>query len=241
MSPATKAIPASASSATHDIHEWVRKYKSPARRSLVVLGARIRPEWLNRTVGVVQVSFVGDLEQALSDLVSLASVKKKYLPTVRLKASMALSLDGVITIDRYLGLQATQEPPPAITLHNEELEAEEVAERIRKCLKTWNNDVLHSWAQANGLAEPAERLTQAIRTDGIQVRATEQPLINRPAGARLGRPAYHLIARRLAEELVGATLFEGFSPADMVVDPSDSSASVELLTQPVRMGNTKSR
>ena len=72
MSPATKAIPASASPATQDIHEWVRKYKSPARRSLVVLGARIRPEWLNRTVGVVEVSFVGDLGQALSDLVSLA-------------------------------------------------------------------------------------------------------------------------------------------------------------------------
>lgn len=236
MSPATKAIPASASPATQDIHEWVRKYKSPARRSLVVLGARIRPEWLNRTVGVVEVSFVGDLGQALSDLVSLASAKKKYLPTVRLKASMALSLDGIIVIDRHLGLQ---EPRPAISLHNEELEAEEVAERIRKCLKTWSNDVLQSWAQANGLAESAERLAQAIRTDGIQVRTTEQPLINRPAGARLGRPAYHLIARRLAEELVGATLFEGFSPVDMVVDPSDTSASVELLTQPVRMGNTK--
>lgn len=106
----------------------MRKYKSPARRSLVVLGARIRPEWLNRTVGVVEVSFAGDLGQALSDLVSLASAKKKYRPPCGSRRAWRL-LDGIIVIDRHLGLQ---EPRPAISLHNEELGAEEAAERIRK-------------------------------------------------------------------------------------------------------------
>ncbi len=226
--------------ANQDAREWMPpQYKSPARRTLVVLGARIKPEWLNRTVSVVQVSFIGDLGQMLSDLAGLASSKKgKNLPTNRLKASMALSLDGVILIDRQLGLSLDR-PRPAIELYNEALDHDEVIERVRQCLRTWNNDVVQSWAQANGLGEAAERLSQAIRADGISVRTVAQPLINRSAGSRLGRPVYHLIARRLAEELVGTTLFDGMSPVDLVVDPSNTSASVDLLTQPVRMGDTR--
>jgi hypothetical protein len=213
---------------------------SATRRALVVMGARILPDWLNRSVEVVQVRFVGDLAQVLSDLVGLASAQKgKSLPTNRLKASLALVLDGIILIDRQLGLNS-ERPKPAIELYTEDADEAELVERVRSCLKTWNNDVVQPWAQANGFPDAVERLSKAISADGIAVGRVSQPLVMRSAGARLGKPVYHLIARRLAEELVGATLFEGMSPVDLVVDPTNASASVELLTQPVRMHGSRS-
>lgn len=225
-----------------DDREWTPQYKSVVRRSLVVLGARIQPKWLDRTVNVVQVRFVGGLAQVLGDLGEQAKAKKsKTLPTVRLKASLAFMLDGIIQIDRYLGLRQDR-PRAAIELYTVDSEGgehEQLIEHVRSCLKVWNNDVVQVWAKANGLSEVAERLGRAITSDCIEVTSVPQPLVQRTNGSRLGRPAYHLIARRLAEELVGASLFEGMSPVDLVVDPSDTSASAELLTQPVRMEGSR--
>lgn len=223
-----------------DVREWIPQDGSVTRRSLVVMGARILPEWLDRSVDVVQVRFVGELAQALRDLVSLASTKKgKSLPTVRLKASLALKLDGIILIDRHLGLNP-ERPKPAIELYTEDIDEAELIERIRSCLKVWHNDVVQSWALTNGFADAVDRLSHAISAEGIIVGRMSQPLVVRNAGSRLGRPGYHLIARRLAEELVGATLFEGMSAVDLVVDPSNTSASVELLTRPMRMEGSRS-
>lgn len=222
-----------------DPREWMPQDGSATRRSLVVMGARIRQDWLNRSVDVVRVRFAGDLAQALGDLVALASAKRgKSLPTSRLKASLALALDGIILIDRQLGLNP-ERSRPAIELYVEDVDQSILIENIRSCLKTWNNDVVQPWAQANGFAEAAERLSTAIVPAGIVVTPTTQLLVERSEGARLGKPAYHLIARRLAEELVGATLFAGMSPVDLVVDPTNTTASVELLTQPTRMERTR--
>lgn len=229
-----------------DTREWTPQYKSVARRSLVVLGARINPEWLSRTVNVLQVRFVGELAQVLGDLGEMAKAKKsKALPTVRLKASLALMLDGLIQIDRYLGLRQDN-PRPALELYrpegedpSDDVDHGALIDRIRSCLKVWNNDVVQTWARANGFGDAVERLGRAISADSISVTSVPQPLVQRANGSRLGRPAYHLIARRLAEELVGASLFEGMSPVDLVVDPSDTSASVELLTQPARMEGSR--
>lgn len=203
------------------------------------MGARILPTWLDRTVDVVQVRFMGELAQVLSDLVAVASANKsKVLPTNRLKASLALALDGIFLIDRQLGLNPDR-PKAAIELYTDSADDAELVEGVRACLKTWNNDVVQPWAQANGFAEAVERLSKAITPQGISVSRVSQPLVVRAAGARLGKPVYHLIARRLAEELVGATLFEGMSPVDLVVDPTNTTASVELLTHPVRMEGSR--
>jgi hypothetical protein len=239
MSSSTFIPPTSTSANAHDPREWMPQDGAVARRSLVVMGARIQPEWLDRSVSVVHVRFVGELGQVLGDLASLAFGKGgKSLPTVRLKASLALMLDGIILIDRHLGLHPDK-PKAAIELYAEDADATDLIDGVRSCLKTWNNDVVQSWAQSNGFVEVAERLSRAITSDGISVSQVSQPLVQRNAGARLGRPSYHLIARRLAEELVGATLFEGMSPVDLVVDPANTTASVELLTQPVRMEGSK--
>lgn len=239
MSSSNFSPPSSNSENAQDPREWMPQDGAVARRSLVVMGARIQPEWLNRSVPVVHVRFVGELGQVLGDLASLASGKGgKSLPTVRLKASLALVLDGIILIDRHLGLHPDK-PKAAIELYTEDSDSPELVDRVRSCLKTWNNDVVQSWAQSNGFVEVAERLSRAIASDGIAVSQVSQQLVQRNAGARLGKPSYHLIARRLAEELVGATLFDGMSPVDLVVDPTNTSASVELLTQPVRMEGSK--
>jgi hypothetical protein len=245
-SPASPAPAPRDARDTRDTREWTPQYKSVARRSLVVLGARIQPEWLSRTVNVLQVRFVGELAQVLGDLGEMAQAKKsKALPTVRLKASLALMLDGLIQIDRYLGLRQDN-PRPALELYRPEgadpaddADHTDLIDRIRSCLKVWNNDVVQTWARANGFGDAVERLGRAITAAAISVTPVPQPLVQRANGSRLGRPAYHLIARRLAEELVGASLFEGMSPVDLVVDPSDTSASVELLTQPVRMEGSR--
>ena len=227
------------SSASQNAREWMPQDGSATRRALVVMGARIQPAWLNRTVDVVQVRFVGELAQVLTDLVAVAAAKKgKALPTNRLKASLALALNGIILIDRQLGLDP-ERPKPAIELYTEEADKAALIESVRACLKTWNNDVVQTWAQANGFPEAVERLDKAITADSITVAPVSQPLVARKAGTRLGKPAYHLIARRLAEELVGAALFEGMSPVDLVVDPSNTTPSIELLTQPVRMEGSR--
>jgi hypothetical protein len=228
------------SASPQDAREWMPQDGSAARRALVVLGAKILPQWLDRSVDVVQVRFVGDLAQTLTDLVAAASAKKgKSLPTNRLKASLALALDGVILIDRHLGLHP-ERPKAAIELYTEADDDEEVVERVRSCLKTWNNDVVQAWAHANALGDAAERLSKAILAQDIAVSRVSQPLVVSSPGSRLGKPVYHLIARRLAEELVGASLFEGMSAVDLVVDPTNTTASVELLTQPVRMEGSRS-
>lgn len=244
MTATTSSAPAHRDA--RDTREWTPQYKSVARRSLVVLGARINPEWLSRTVSVLQVRFVGELAQVLGDLGEMAkAMKSKALPTVRLKASLALMLDGLIQIDRYLGLRQDN-PRPALELYrpdgedpSDDADHRDLIDRIRSCLKVWNNDVVQTWARANGFGEAVERLGRAISADSISVTSVPQPLVQRANGSRLGRPAYHLIARRLAEELVGASLFEGMSPVDLVVDPADTSASVELLTQPARMEGSR--
>lgn len=245
-SPAAPAPAPRDAREARDTREWTPQYKSVARRSLVVLGARINPEWLSRTVSVLQVRFVGELAQVLGDLGEMAKAKKsKALPTVRLKASLALMLDGLIQIDRYLGLRQDN-PRPALELYrpegedpSDDADHSDLIDRIRSCLKVWNNDVIQTWSRANGFGDAVERLGRAISADSISVTSVPQPLVQRANGSRLGRPAYHLIARRLAEELVGASLFEGMSPVDLVVDPADTSASVELLTQPARMEGSR--
>jgi len=245
-SPASPAPAPRDAREARDTREWTPQYKSVARRSLVVLGARINPEWLSRTVNVLQVRFVGELAQVLNDLGEMAKAKKsKALPTVRLKASLALMLDGLIQIDRYLGLHQ-ENPRPALELYrpegedpSDDADHSDLIDRIRSCLKVWNNDVVQTWARSNGFGDFVGRLGRAISADSISVTSVPQPLVQRANGSRLGRPAYHLIARRLAEELVGASLFEGMSPVDLVVDPADTSASVELLTQPARMEGSR--
>ena len=245
-SPASPAPAPRDAREARDTREWTPQYKSVARRSLVVLGARINPEWLSRTVSVLQVRFVGQLAQVLGDLGEMAKAKKsKALPTVRLKASLALMLDGLIQIDRYLGLRQDN-PRPALELYrpegedpSDDADHSDLIDGIRSCLKVWNNDVVQTWARANGFGDAVERLGRAISADSISVTSVAQPLVQRASGSRLGRPAYHLIARRLAEELVGASLFEGMSPVDLMVDPADTSASVELLTQPARMEGSR--
>ena len=180
---------------SRDSREWTPQYKSVARRSLVVLGARIQPDWLDRTVNVVQVRFVGELAQVLGDLGEMAKAKKsKALPTVRLKTSLALVLDGIIQIDRYLGLHPDNQRP-AIELYTAEAsesvdgsEHADLIERIRSCLKVWNNDVVQSWARANGFSDAVEPLGRAITSDSIAVASVPLPLVQRPSGSRLGRP-----------------------------------------------------
>lgn len=245
-SPASPAPAPRDAREIRDTREWTPQYKSVARRSLVVLGARINPDWLSRTVNVLQVRFMGELAQVLGDLGEMAKAKKsKALPTVRLKASLALKLDGLIQIDRYLGLRQDN-PRPALELYrpegedpSEDADHSDLIDRIRSCLKVWNNEVVQTWARDNGFGGAVERLGRAITADSISVTSVPQPLVQRANGSRLGRPAYHLIARRLAEELVGESLFEGMSPVDLVVDPADTSASAELLTQPARMEGSR--
>ena len=51
----------------------------------------------------------------------------------------------------------------------------------------------------------------------------------------LKKPQFDLIARQIAERLVGEELFDGLGPCEIVADPTSRNGTVELMTAPTRV------
>src|SRR4051812_3749047 len=95
--------------------EWTRKSVVPGRvkaantKRLVLVGARIKNEWLDQPVLTTEVRFEGELASALSDLADVArQVSKKTgmaLPISRLRASIVARVRGLVGLDRDLGIE----------------------------------------------------------------------------------------------------------------------------------------
>lgn len=210
---------------------WTRRGKSSAEPVLV--GRRLSNAWLATIMQTMQVRLTGKLERALADLLDAArSSKQLNLPIVALRASLMAALEGVISLNRDLGLVAkgtSQLPPPAIELYplGHTAEIASLRDIVAKTINRWCMDRLDPWAQKHGLADIALRVREEAQVENVSVATADRPLRRRN-----GEPDFALIVREVAERLVGQTLFAGMAPCELVVSPEYADNSMELMTPP---------
>lgn len=217
---------------------WLRKPGARKRQTVLVQGAKIEPTWLDHRLRVTQVRFQGALAQALTDLQQASkAAHEKYLPIVRLRATLMANLDGVLRLDRDLGLR--EGGKPALEIRQEAIQdsgvdveqADALRDTVLKALKRWHLDVLLAWAERNELGEIASRIGPAIHADGISIVHVGLPLAESIASGGQKRE-FDLIARQIAERLVGEELFDGLGPCEIVADPTSRNGTAELMTAP---------
>lgn len=214
---------------------WRRS--GPAKRELRVIGRRLNPGWTQQSVETLQVRFSGSLYEALRDLLTAAKNEKSInLPVVRLRASLMAGLDGVIALDRDLGvLPRTGAPaPPALEMYPPVDGTDGVAQGVLAFLKRWCLDVLEPWAAIHAFDDLARRVKRAVVADNMMLSPAQRTFIRKTAeGPRLD---FALAVREIAERLAGEALFtDERGPCEIVVAPEASANFVELMTPP-RLG-----
>lgn len=218
---------------------WRRSPETKGSDRPVLLGARIRPEWLDQTVSLLAVRLTGSLLSSLQALLETAKVKDdKNLPIVRLRALFMAKLEGVVRLDRDLGLRDLSKA--VLEMRCVGLQADEgrshddIKQEIADILMRWYQDVVASWAERNGLTELASSVRSHIAVGNIDLQLLDQRLVVRQAGGGVAKPQWDLIAKHLAERLVGEELFPGLGPCELIADASSLEGAVELTTWPTK-------
>lgn len=202
----------------------------------LIVGCRINPAWLQNEVQTLQVRFIGPLAQALTDLLTAAKASKKInLPIVRLRAALLAGLEGVISLDRDLGVLSRPGVPArcAIELYPPVEGSEHVKQLVQGYLKRWCLDVLEPWAAKHDFADPAIRVKKAAVIANIELAMGTQHLSTQgPGGLRVNFP---LSIREIGERLAGEALFfEERGPCELIVNAEWPSNFIELMTPPRR-------
>ena len=232
--------------------EWTLKASGSSgtakRKSeqLLLMGARFKKYHLETTrVKVLEVSFAGELAQALEDLRSAAraasGISGLALPTLRLRASLLARLPNVIALDRDLGQRRSGEPPRAAAVLFNTLgeSGNDPGALIAQILTRWHHDVLDSWASHYKAEKPARRLLEAAKSSNIHIAPVERPLLQKGSSGPAARPDLSLIVRDVAERLIGEELFPGLGPIELVLeggyrDPGRGN-EIDLMTGPRRI------
>ncbi|MCE2645088.1 MAG: RNaseH domain-containing protein, partial [Burkholderiaceae bacterium] len=208
---------------------WTRSGTS--KQEVVAVARRFRQDWLSQSVETAHVRFTGDLATALGDLLAAAKDKKGInLPIVRLRASLGVRLDGLIALERDLGLtpKAGNRPNWAVEMYPPSDSDAAVVQRVREVMKRWCLDVLQPWAKDHAFEELAGRVKSAVLPDNITVSPANRALLRSNGG-----PDFQIIAREIGERLAGETLFgEERGLCELVVNPESTSNTVELMTPP---------
>jgi hypothetical protein len=208
---------------------WTRSGTS--KQEVVTVARRFRQDWLSQSVETAHVRFTGDLATALGDLLAAAQDKKGInLPIVRLRASLGVRLDGLIALERDLGLtpKAGNRPNWAVEMYPPSDSDAAVVQTVREVVKRWCLDVLQPWAKEHAFEELAGRVKSAVVPDNITVSPGNRTLLRSN-----GSPDFPLIAREIGERLAGEALFgDERGPCELVVNPESTSSTVELMTPP---------
>lgn len=194
----------------------------------ILLASRIDKTWLGGAIDTVSVHFGGQLRAALVDLVDAAGQgrQRKNLPIGALRLMLQGAIDGVIAVDKNLGCSSEG---PAVTMYRgidgERAIVEVICERLRR----WHMDTLDPWAEGEGLGDMSAHILKTIVPEHVSMVPNWQPLIESN-----GRPNFPLIARQIADRLVGETLFPGMGPCQLVLPQYANSNGIELMTAPRR-------
>lgn len=236
MSDETKTTSASPAPST----VWQRSIETKGSDRPVLLGARLRPEWLDQKISLLAVRFARSLLSSLQALLEVSKSKEdKLLPIVRLRALLMAKFEGIVRLDRDLALKDASKAAFDLRAVGDELFDErshnELKEEIASILLRWHMDVLAPWAQRNELNDAANAVRQEIIASNIELQPRRQPLVVREPGSQVNRPQWDLIAKHLAERLVGEELFEGLGPCELVADATSTEGAVELTTWPTKV------
>ena len=223
--------------------EWTRSEGRRAPR-LKLIGARFKQSWLEQTqVETAEIHFEGELARVVTDLLQSARERSTghamALPIMRLRASLLAQIPSVIGLDRDLGIgRNDQSRRAALTVSRwAERRGVSIPETVSACLKRWYYDVLDAWAERNASARLAERLLVAAVPENVRVVPAQRALVS-SSGSKT-RVDFPLIAREVAERLIGEELFPKLGPCELVMDAlfrdPGRSNSIELMTAPIRL------
>lgn len=223
---------------------WRKSPETKGSDRPVLLGARIRPDWLGQNVSLLSVRFVGPLGMSLQALLEAAkSNEEKNLPILRLRSALMAKLEGVVRLDKHLGLK--NQDKPALELRwafprdSSDEECNEIKQEVVEVLMRWHLDVVGPWAERNGLGDAAVQVRASIASGNIDLQHRSQPLVERNSVGQVSKPQFDLIAKHLAERLVGEELFPGLGPCELVADAASLDGSVELITWPKQVPGHK--
>ncbi|MBQ0942290.1 DUF3893 domain-containing protein [Ideonella sp. 4Y16] len=194
---------------------------------------------MDQQVSLLAVGLSGSLLNSMQSLLEASKGKEdKNLPIVRLRAALMAKLEGVVRLDRDLGLRDPSKPALemrwASGQDRDGVSHEDIKQDIADILMRWHRDVVAPWAERNGIGTAASEVRSHISAGNIDLQAHSQPLIARQPSGRVAKPQWDLIAKHLAERLVGEELFPGLGPCELIADATSLEGAVELTTWPAK-------
>jgi hypothetical protein len=214
--------------------------KAKKRQESILIGAKLDRKWLEETVvETTQIRFDGELSNAFADLIAAAKQAKAInLPIVRLRAALMFHIDGMIFMDRDLGVvpRNAHQVPCALELYRIEEDADTkaaVRTTIVRQLKSWCMNVLEPWAVTHHLESASARLKAAVLDKHVLMLPNRRALFNQ-AEKRGYQYDFPMIIRHLSTRLVNQSLFDGLGPCEIVAVPDSSWNSIELMSAPKR-------
>lgn len=212
---------------------WTRIHGDGVKEPVLV-GRRLSREWLKGSVRLAQIRLTGETASAFGDMLEAAGRERKNLPVISLRTALIAGIDGIVTLDKDLGLVAglggTHPSAVEMYLPGDEDRAQ-VRERFIAFTRRWVMDDLEPWAARNNTGHLVARLKGALSPSHISLDEIERPYINTRRG---NRPEFSLIARVIGERLIGEELFAGLGCCELVAAPEYRGNSVELMTLPQR-------
>jgi hypothetical protein len=216
---------------------WTRS--GSTKQEVLAVARRFRSDWLSQSVETAHLRFTGALAAALGDLLSAAKDKKGInLPIVRLRASLGVRLDGLIALERDLGLapRTGNSPNWAVEMYRPSDSDAVVVQTVREVVRRWCVDVLQPWAKEHAFEDLAGRVKSAVLPDNITISPAQRSLLR-----TTGSPDFQIIAREIGERLAGEALFgDERGPCELVVNAESAGNTVELMTAPQKSVDGKS-
>lgn len=210
---------------------WTRTGGKTKREALLI-GRKISADWLKEKVPLVEIRFTGELFKELNGLLATTKAEKKNLPVISLRTALIGGMEKMVSLDRDLGLvaDAAGRLPCAITVFPsaDDDERNAVRKQVASYLSQWVLNEVEPWAERHGIGAMVTRLKVTIDPQQIELTDVQTPLI----WENDRRPNYPLIARTIAERLIGEALFDGMSCCELVANPEARANYVELMTLP---------
>lgn len=212
---------------------WTR-ISGNTSRDPILIGRKISPDWLKEKIRVIEFSFVGELFSAFEKLLTISKQEsKKNLPIISLRMALIAGMDKIVSLDRDLGLISKDNGsrPCAISMYpwaEDDANYSETRKTIARYLQSWIMNDLEPWAERNGLGEMASKLKKQVTPEGIVGTEKDLGLM----GEEGRSPNFALIARTIADRLIGEKLFYDMSDCELVASPESNSNTIELMTLP---------
>jgi len=211
---------------------WTR-IRGNTSRDPILLGRKISPEWLQEQVRLIEFSFEGELFSAFAMVLNAAKLEKKNLPITSLRTALIGGIDRIVRLDRDLGLLPDEggKHGCAVSMFpdiDDDDSYSNARAEIAKYLSSWVMNDLEPWAERNRMGPLAAKLKKHV--NAADIRGSEKMIS--PVTQDGKSPDFALIARNIAERLIGEELFEGMKECELVASPESRSNSIELMTLP---------